>query len=95
MTTKPSITVRIKAEYHYYRALLADNRTPRIAKWCLAAALAYLVMPFDLIPDFIPLLGQLDDVIIVGGLMWFGLKLIPKQLKWLYEKGFRKEGEYG
>lgn len=81
MTTKPSITARIKAEYHYYRALIADNRTPRIAKWCLGAALAYLVMPFDLIPDFIPILGQLDDVIIVGGLVWLGLKLIPAAIK--------------
>ena len=72
---------RIKQELHYYRTLSTDKRTPKMAKWCLIAAVAYLLMPFDLIPDFIPILGQLDDVIIVPGLIWLGLSLIPTALK--------------
>lgn len=72
---------KIKIELAYYRALTKDNRTPLIAKWLIGAAVAYLLMPFDLIPDFIPILGQLDDLIIVPGLVWLGLRCIPLTLR--------------
>ena len=49
-----------------FRRLLADARLPRGRKVLLIATLGYLAMPFDLVPDFIPVAGQLDDVIIVG-----------------------------
>jgi uncharacterized membrane protein YkvA (DUF1232 family) len=48
------------------RRLLGDPRVPRRRKLVLAAVLAYLAMPFDLVPDFIPVAGQLDDAILVG-----------------------------
>jgi uncharacterized membrane protein YkvA (DUF1232 family) len=48
------------------RRLLADERVPRRRKLLLAGVLAYLAMPFDLVPDFIPIAGQLDDVIVVA-----------------------------
>jgi uncharacterized membrane protein YkvA (DUF1232 family) len=49
-----------------FKRLLADPRVP--ARWKVASALAlvYLALPFDLIPDFIPVLGQLDDAILVA-----------------------------
>lgn len=47
------------------RRLLADERVPRRRKLLLAAMLAYLAMPFDLVPDVIPVAGQLDDLLIV------------------------------
>ena len=45
--------------------LLHDPRVPRRRKLLLVALIAYLALPFDLVPDFIPIAGQLDDVIIV------------------------------
>lgn len=48
-----------------FRRLLKDPRVSRARKALLVALVAYLAMPFDLIPDFIPVAGQLDDAIIV------------------------------
>ncbi len=48
------------------RRLLADPRVPRRSKLALGALVAYLVLPFDLVPDFIPVAGQLDDAILVA-----------------------------
>jgi uncharacterized membrane protein YkvA (DUF1232 family) len=48
-----------------FKRLLADRRVGRRAKIALGLMLAYLAMPFDLVPDFIPVLGQLDDVLLV------------------------------
>jgi uncharacterized membrane protein YkvA (DUF1232 family) len=49
-----------------FRRLLGDARVPRRHKLLLAAMIGYLALPFDLIPDFIPVAGQLDDAIIVA-----------------------------
>lgn len=46
--------------------LLADDRVPRRHKLLLASLVGYLALPFDLVPDFIPVAGQLDDVLIVA-----------------------------
>ena len=46
--------------------LLRDPRLPRRRKLPLAFAAAYLLVPIDLVPDFIPVAGQLDDAIVVG-----------------------------
>jgi uncharacterized membrane protein YkvA (DUF1232 family) len=47
------------------RGLLRDPRVPRRWRWALAALLAYLVMPFDLVPDFLPVVGHVDDAVVV------------------------------
>jgi uncharacterized membrane protein YkvA (DUF1232 family) len=49
-----------------FRRLLGDERVPRRSKLLVAVLIGYLAMPFDLVPDFIPVAGQLDDVIIVA-----------------------------
>jgi uncharacterized membrane protein YkvA (DUF1232 family) len=46
--------------------LLRDPRVPRRKKALLVALTGYLALPFDLVPDFIPVAGQLDDVVIVA-----------------------------
>ena len=48
-----------------FSRLLRDPRVPRRHKLLVAALLPYLAMPFDLVPDFIPVAGQLDDAVIV------------------------------
>ncbi|MFL5845385.1 MAG: YkvA family protein [Solirubrobacteraceae bacterium] len=48
------------------RRLLADERVPRSRKLLLAGLLAYLALPIDLVPDFIPVAGQLDDLLILA-----------------------------
>jgi uncharacterized membrane protein YkvA (DUF1232 family) len=47
------------------RRLAADERLPRRNRLALAALVAYLVMPIDVIPDFVPIAGYLDDAILV------------------------------
>jgi uncharacterized membrane protein YkvA (DUF1232 family) len=49
-----------------FRRLLADGRVPRARKLALVLMLGYLALPIDLIPDFIPVAGQLDDAILVA-----------------------------
>ncbi|MEO8419277.1 MAG: DUF1232 domain-containing protein [Methylophilaceae bacterium] len=46
----------------------------------LGLAIGYLLLPFDLIPDFIPVIGHLDDVVIVPGLIYLALKMIPHEI---------------
>ena len=67
-------------ELRTYRLVLQDKRTPRVAKWLLGLAIAYFLSPIDLIPDFIPVLGQLDDLLIVSVLIKLALKMVPLEV---------------
>jgi len=57
-----------------FRRLLADERIPRRRKLALVALLGYLASPIDLVPDFIPVAGQLDDVLAVVLVLRFVLR---------------------
>jgi uncharacterized membrane protein YkvA (DUF1232 family) len=78
--TIPSVN-KIKEKVRYFRCIAFDARTPWMSKFLILAALAYLASPIDLIPDFIPILGQLDDLIIVPSLIWMALILVPSEVK--------------
>jgi uncharacterized membrane protein YkvA (DUF1232 family) len=57
-----------------FRRLLGDERVPRRRKLAVAALIGYLAMPIDLVPDFIPVAGQLDDVLAVALVLRFVLR---------------------
>ncbi len=54
-----------------------DPRVPWYARLFVAAVAAYALSPIDLIPDFIPVLGYLDEVILLPGLLWLVVRLMP------------------
>jgi uncharacterized membrane protein YkvA (DUF1232 family) len=60
---------------------IRDARTPFYAKFTALFALAYLISPIDLIPDFIPVVGYLDDLIIVPLLLHTAFTLLPTDVK--------------
>jgi uncharacterized membrane protein YkvA (DUF1232 family) len=69
-----------RRELAAYRMVLRDNRTPLCAKCILACAVGYAMLPFDLIPDFIPVIGHLDDIIIIPALIMLAVKMIPSHI---------------
>lgn len=67
----------IKSEIYVLILAYSDNRTPILAKIIIGVTVGYLFSPIDLIPDFIPILGLLDDLIIVPLLILLSIRLIP------------------
>ena len=67
----------LKRDTHAVWLAARDPRTPWYAKALGMAVAAYALSPIDLIPDFIPVLGYLDDLLIVPAGLWLVLKLIP------------------
>jgi uncharacterized membrane protein YkvA (DUF1232 family) len=56
---------------------IIDKRTPWIAKLLPIIALIYIVTPIDLLPDFLPFPGLIDDLIITPLLLWLSIRMIP------------------
>jgi uncharacterized membrane protein YkvA (DUF1232 family) len=67
---------QVKLLWFLYR----DPRTPKSFKILVWVIFLYLLMPFDIIPDFIPVLGQLDDLLVVVIGVKFLMKLCPPEL---------------
>lgn len=57
-----------------------DKDTPNIAKWMAGLTIAYALSPIDLIPDFIPVLGYLDDILILPAMIALTIHFIPKNI---------------
>lgn len=71
---------RLKREVGALWLAARDPRTPIIAKFVALATAAYALSPIDLIPDFVPVLGLLDDLILVPAGIWLARRLIPPAL---------------
>ena len=75
-----AVAWNLAQEVRVCRAVLGDPRTPWLARVLLGCGIAYALSPIDLIPDFLPGIGHLDDVIVVPALIALGLSLVPKQV---------------
>jgi uncharacterized membrane protein YkvA (DUF1232 family) len=73
-------TTIFKTELKAYRFALKHAGTPKAAKVLLGAAVGYTLLPFDIIPDFIPVIGHIDDAIIVPLLIIAALGMIPPEV---------------
>ena len=71
---------KLKCEVHAIYLAAQSPRVPWYARWLAMAVVGYALSPIDLIPDFIPVLGYLDDVIIVPLGIWLVLSLIPEEV---------------
>lgn len=71
---------QLKREIHALYLAYKDPRVPWFAKAFTACVVGYALSPIDLIPDFIPVLGYLDDLILLPVGIWLALKMIPSQV---------------
>jgi uncharacterized membrane protein YkvA (DUF1232 family) len=71
---------RLRRDSHAIYLASRDPRVPWYAKLLAIAVAGYALSPIDLIPDFIPVVGYLDDLIIVPLGVWFVLRLIPDEV---------------
>ena len=72
-------SIRHKIRILYYAA--RNPRLPLLSKILLGLTLGYALSPIDLIPDFIPLLGYLDDLILLPVLIWLTMRTIPEDIR--------------
>ncbi|MCQ3936043.1 MAG: hypothetical protein DPW18_03230 [Chloroflexi bacterium] len=70
----------LKREAYAVYLAAKDPRTPWYVKALIFLVAAHTFSPIDLIPDFIPILGYLDDLIITPGGLWLAVKLIPPEV---------------
>ena len=106
-----SISDRLKA---WAKRLMRDGvtlwfagkhpRTPWYAKALGVFVVAYALSPIDLIPDFIPVLGYVDDVLLLPGLIWLTIKLLPPDVleacraeadEWMRTQGSKPSSKAG
>ena len=68
-------------QLRYYRLVLFDRQTPWYVKLILAIGLLYILYPFDLITDLIPVSGWVDDLTIGSLLVGLAIRLVPMSVK--------------
>ena len=74
---RPSLVTRLRVEAHAVWLAARDPRTPWPARLLCLLIAAYALSPVDLVPDFVPVLGLLDDVLIVPAGIWLVARLLP------------------
>jgi uncharacterized membrane protein YkvA (DUF1232 family) len=80
---------RFKHEAKMVWAMLRDPAAPLAAKVIAIVALAYVASPVDLVSDVVPVLGWLDDGLVLAGLLWLAYRFLPAEL---YEALRRRAG---
>ena len=93
---------KLKSDIPAIFLALKDKNTPVVAKIFAAITVAYALSPVDLVPDFIPVLGYLDDLLILPALVVLTIKFIPKEMldeyrrkaEGMWEKGKPKKWYY-
>ncbi len=111
MDPRPPFTVRLRAWARHIRrdgvTLWFAARHPEVPWYAKALALcvvAYALSPIDLIPDFIPVLGFVDDVLLLPVLIWVALRMLPAPLleecrgladAWMRDHGRRPTSRVG
>jgi uncharacterized membrane protein YkvA (DUF1232 family) len=86
-TTKVLVKSRLRRGFSFQQEIVVlyfaakDKRTPFYAKGIAIFALVYLISPIDLIPDFIPVAGYLDDLVIVPLLLHIAFLVLPNAVK--------------
>ncbi len=70
----------VNREMRFYRLMMNDSRTPTSSKILIGAAVGYAIWPLGLVPDFIPIVGYVDDVIIVPALVYIAVRRVPREV---------------
>ncbi|MGD8573112.1 MAG: YkvA family protein [Gammaproteobacteria bacterium] len=80
MQTAASIANSLQTNVYALYLASRDRRVPLLPKVLVGLVVAYALSPIDLIPDFIPVLGYLDDLLIVPLGVWLAIRLVPKDI---------------
>jgi len=71
---------RLKTEVHALYLALKDPRVPWYARVLAGMIVAYALSPIDLIPDFIPVLGYIDDLILIPAGIYLTIRMVPREV---------------
>jgi uncharacterized membrane protein YkvA (DUF1232 family) len=77
---RPSLVKRLRIEAHAVWLAARDPRTPWPARIVGLLIAAYALSPIDLIPDFVPVLGLLDDAVLIPAGIWLFARMVPAEL---------------
>src|SRR6202035_3590905 len=83
----------LRRDAHAVYLAAHDPRVPWYAKFLAIAVAGYALSPIDLIPDFIPVVGYLDDLIIVPFGIWLVVRLIPEEIMTEYRAMANEAGQ--
>lgn len=95
---------RIKRDVVMLWFARARADVPLLPKILCAIAVLYALSPIDLIPDFVPVLGYIDDVLLLPALIWLAVRLLPSQVaqlcrqqadEWMASQGARPKSYLG
>ena len=101
--TLREISEQIMTEIPAAALAIGHKDTPRLAKMICAVAVGYALSPIDLIPDFVPVIGYIDDIIVLWGLIYMAVRLIPDDVmeecreksRGMWDNGKPKKWYYG